>query len=179
MKKLLLLLLLIPLYSSQSMAQQTYYYAKNLDAYVGTWVYQNADTTFTLVIKKGTKNTSLFYEECLIGGYKLEKGEELIGDYTRNLPNEITDQTYRDSNEPSFIGTNGTSIPDRANPNVINIWFYDKNERHLKGLFILKTPTTARFKVRKLEQVILLEEGQTVEDPDISVPEDVIMTKVE
>ena len=180
MKKILLLpATILLLLAHQLGAQPKYRYTANLDAYVGTWVYQNADTTFTLVIKKGTQSTSLFHSDCLIGGYKLEKGGFVLADYTQNIPSEFTEDSYSPSNFPAFWGDNGRSKPEKVNPNKVEIYFLDNSGLLLNGMFILKSPTTANFTVWKQERVVLLEEGQTYEDPDISVPEDVIMTKVE
>ena len=180
MKKILLLpAIILLLLAHQLGAQPKYGYAANLDAYVGTWVYQNADTVFTLVIKKGTQNTNFYNGDCLVGGYKLEKDGVVVADYTQNLPDEITDDNYYIPKCPSFIGTNGQSKLEYVNSNILRIVFSDRNLLRLEGALKLIPPSTFHLKLKKPEQVILLEEGQTVEDPDISVPEDVIMTKVE
>ena len=183
MKKLHLLTLIIALTLAGSHAEaqvkQQYTYTANLEAFAGTWVYQSGSETFTLVIKKGRENTGLFYGDCLIGGYKLVKDGVVAADYTQNLPDEITDDNYYIPKCPSFYGTNGCSRPDCVDLTAAHFYFSDSNRLRLNGVFRLQTPTTARFTVERPEMALILEEGREYEVYEITVPQDVIMTKVE
>ena len=183
MKKLHLLTLIIALTMAGSHAEaqvkQRYTYTANLEAFAGTWVYQGDGETFTLVIKKGRENTGMSYGDRLIGGYKLVKDGIVVYDDTQNLPDEITDDNFGTLKSPGFHGTNGCSRPDCVTPDMIYFYFFDSHRLSLNGVFRLQTPTTARFTVERPEMALILEEGREYEVYEITVPQDVILTKVE
>lgn len=66
--KFLLLLLLV---STSILAQKKVYATKNLDAYVGTWVYQSNDTIFKIILEKGKEEGAADIFNGLYGGYFL------------------------------------------------------------------------------------------------------------
>ena len=55
MKTIKIILLLLVVTTGSLMGQKSVSPTKNLDAYVGTWVYQNSDTIFKIRLQKGQK----------------------------------------------------------------------------------------------------------------------------
>ena len=174
MKRLIIISIYILLVVAGS-AQPKQRYTSNLDSYAGTWVYNSGGETFTLNIVKGKENTSIFYGDCLIGGYKHVKNGQVQGDYTQNIPATITEDYYDGLNCPSFFGTNGSSNPNMIRPYVV-FFFWDRGygEEMLRGSFKLLSPTTAQFEVWEMEDI----SGATV-GQQISVPKKVVMTKMQ
>ena len=68
--------------STVSFAQKEIAPTKNLDAYIGTWMYQSNDTIFKIVLKKGYAEDQHMIINGLMGGYFLSvKG--IIGTWTK------------------------------------------------------------------------------------------------
>jgi hypothetical protein len=172
MMKTTLTVVLCLLLAMSSSAQQKYRYTSNLEAYVGTWKYESGGEVFTLVLKKGTENTNLFYHDCLIGGYRHVKNGQLQGDYTQNLPDVITEDNYFIPDCPSFKGSNGCARPDCV-LSYIRFYFWDRGygEYSLDGHLTLLSPTTVRFRVWQSEY-------WGAARGSITVPQDVVLTKV-
>jgi hypothetical protein len=170
----ILTFLFVLLVADSGRAQQKIRYTSNLEAYVGTWSYSSGSETFTLVLKKGKENTSFFYRDCLIGGYKHVKNGQLVGDYTQNLPSEVTDSNHLIPSCPSFIGSNSCARPDCVTPNEVDFSFWDRayGEYDLNGYLTLLSPTTVRFEVRQSEY-------WGAARGSITVPQDVVLTKVQ
>ena len=151
-----------------------YLHTTNLHSYEGIWEYTSGDETFTLVIKRGQLNTTLFYGECLIGGYYHFKNGQ-VRDYTRNIPNRVEGFEFSRPSRPIFIGENGCVRPDCVTPNEVDFYFWDENfmnNKSLKGMFTLIDSHTARFEVWKMEDISGRPSGE------ITIPQDVIMKKV-
>lgn len=55
--------------STVSFAQKEIAPTKNLDAYIGTWMYQSNDTIFKIVLKKGYAEDQHMIINGLMGGY--------------------------------------------------------------------------------------------------------------
>ena len=67
--------------STVSFAQKEIAPTKNLDAYIGTWMYQSNDTIFKIVLKKGYAEDQHMIINGLMGGYFLS--EILFGTWTK------------------------------------------------------------------------------------------------
>ena len=58
----------------------------NINAYIGTWVYQSNDTIFKIVFQKGKKISPYGETHGLYGGYYLSVKGEVLEDYMGPLP---------------------------------------------------------------------------------------------
>ena len=54
---------------------------KNLDAYIGTWMYQSNDTIFKIVLKKGYAEDQHMIINGLMGGYFLSVKGIIVENY--------------------------------------------------------------------------------------------------
>ena len=161
-------------------AQQKYRYTANLEAYEGSWTYTSDDGTevFTLTLQKAQENSTLYRNECLVGGYYHYKDGQLLADTRRNLPAQITDANlFNFSYSPSFLGDNSCARPDCVDPDEIYFYFWDKQyrEEFLPGLLTLLTPSTLRFEVWEGDHFSFGKPGNST---SITVPQVVVLTKI-
>ena len=71
--------------STVSFAQKEIAPTKNLDAYIGTWMYQSNDTIFKIVLKKGYAEDQHMIINGLMGGYFLSVKGIIVENYFRFL----------------------------------------------------------------------------------------------
>ena len=67
--------------STVSFAQKEIAPTKNLDAYIGTWMYQSNDTIFKIVLKKGYAEDQHMIINGLMGGYFLSVKGIIVENY--------------------------------------------------------------------------------------------------
>ena len=67
--------------STISFAQKEIAPTKNLDAYIGTWMYQSNDTIFKIVLKKGYAEDQHMIINGLMGGYFLSVKGIIVENY--------------------------------------------------------------------------------------------------
>ena len=67
-------------------AQENQNFAKILDTYVGTWVYQKNDTVFKIKFQKGQQLWTKKTANGLYGGYYLSVNGRVLEDYMGELP---------------------------------------------------------------------------------------------
>ena len=170
-------------------AQENQNFAKILDTYVGTWVYQKNDTVFKIKFQKGQQLWTKKTANGLYGGYYLSVRGEVLENYMSGFP------VYWDfSKDPRpnnmYIWVSNHSLRlDDINPNYVSVWFYDQRKRHFGGKGItggyiqLLSPTKIRWKLDELTGIWNETEGdESISDAGrrpigFSVPDDVIMTK--
>ena len=94
MKKLVLLLILC--FAFLDVMGQTYtVYSIDLTPYVGTWVYENQDTVFTIKwqIAKDTicnrRGEIQYIHDSLVGGYSLKVNGVKTDNYIKELPSGL------------------------------------------------------------------------------------------
>ncbi|MDU0978972.1 MAG: DUF6705 family protein [Phocaeicola vulgatus] len=153
--------------STVSFAQKEIAPTKNLDAYIGTWMYQSNDTIFKIVLKKGYAEDQHMIINGLMGGYFLSVKGIIVENYF---------------NFSIWASNNATSL-DYIDPNRVGVLFYDQRKKHFGGKGILggKILLLSSDKIRwHLDEKL----GLALEEPDeyteligFSVPSDVIMTK--
>ncbi|WP_367114557.1 DUF6705 family protein, partial [uncultured Bacteroides sp.] len=68
------------------MGQKNVFPTKNLDAYVGTWVYQNNDTVFKIRLQRGQIIGVNYIINGLYGGYFLSVKGRIVDNYWGELP---------------------------------------------------------------------------------------------
>ena len=144
--------------STVSFAQKEIAPTKNLDAYIGTWMYQSNDTIFKIVLKKGYAED----QHMIING--------------------LMDKKKGTQDFSIWASNNATSL-DYIDPNRVGVLFYDQRKKHFGGKGILggKILLLSSDKIRwHLDEKL----GLALEEPDeyteligFSVPSDVIMTK--
>ena len=146
--------------STVSFAQKEIAPTKNLDAYIGTWMYQSNDTIFKIVLKKGYAED----QHMIINGiWHLDK--------------------KKGTQDFSIWASNNATSLDYIDPNRVGVLFYDQRKKHFGGKGILggKILLLSSDKIRwHLDEKL----GLALEEPDeyteligFSVPSDVIMTK--
>lgn len=164
---------------------------KNLDAYLGTWIYQSNDTVFKIVFQRGREITNGISFNGLFGGYYLSVRGVVCEYYMDSLPNvwKVRPQTIPPSNV--YIWAWNVDGPiDAPTPSLLNIWFYDKRKKHFEGKGIgggfiqLLSPRKLLWKLNEKLGIWWETEGdETLKSPvkpiGISVPEEAIMIKQE
>jgi hypothetical protein len=154
-------------------AEQTIFYTRNLDAFVGTWEYTFATDTFRVVFRKGILSTGL-YGETLIGGYRHVQNGALKGDYTSGIPAIfLRDDFDEEDSRITVMADNGCTRPEGV-PDWLSLFFKDMGTVHttVSGRIYMLSPTQIQWKLWE-------DEGVYEEElPGFSVPEDIIMTKI-
>lgn len=97
--------------STVSFAQKEIAPTKNLDAYIGTWMYQSNDTIFKIVLKKGYAEDQHMIINGLMGGYFLSVKGIIVENYFRfstvwhnHLRNKhLTEHLRNNSNELATV----------------------------------------------------------------------------
>lgn len=184
--KLTLLLLIV---SATLTAQKRIDYTKNLDAYVGTWVYQSNDTIFKIVFQKGKEESRTNISDGLFGGYSLSVRGVLVENYMSPLPS-FWDYSISPKPRNLYIwATNSTYNPRIVDPNTLGVMFYDQRKRHFGGkgltggLIQLLSPNKIHWKLDEKRGIWNETEGDDSIDEAMlkpigfSVPSDVIMVK--
>ena len=153
--------------STISFAQKEIAPTKNLDAYIGTWMYQSNDTIFKIVLKKGYAED----QHIIVENYFS------IRDTIWHLDKKKGTQDF------SIWASNNATSLDYIDPNRVGVLFYDQRKKHFGGKGILggKILLLSSDKIRwHLDEKL----GLALEEPDeyteligFSVPSDVIMTK--
>ena len=105
----------------------------NMDAYVGTWVYQSNDTIFKIVFQKGKKITSYGETHGLYGGYYLSVKGEVLENYMGPLPTcwNLEISTTRPDN--MYIWAPNSDSYDKSTVPTLGMSFYDKRKKHFNG----------------------------------------------
>lgn len=180
--KLTLLLLIV---SATLTAQKKMDYTKNLDAYVGTWVYQSNDTIFKIIFQKGKEEGVYSVSDCLFGGYSLSVRGIIVENYMSPLP---LYWNHSASPKPHNLYIWATNSAHR-DPNFLGVMFYDQRKRHFGGkglsggLIQLLSPSKIRWKLDEKRGIWNETEGDDSIDEALlkpigfSVPSDVIMVK--
>ena len=187
MKSILFIFLLLS--SGSTIIAQEVYPTKNLDAYIGTWVYQKNDTIFKIILQKGKLIGEKEILNGLYGGYLLTAKGLILENYTGTYP---TLWNYHTQPQPQnlyiWASNNSASYKD-IDPNYIGVIFYDQKKKHFGGKGItggyirLLAPNRIQW---KLDEKTGINNGMDMEERDemikpigFSVPSDVIMIKEE
>ena len=175
MKTIKIILLLLVVTTGSLMGQKSVLPTKNLDAYVGTWVYQNSDTIFKIRLQKGQKIGRSDIYNGLYGGYYLSVKGKIIENYWGELP--------------VYWASNHSYTLNEIDPNYVSVWFYDQRKKHFGGKGIsggyihLLSPTKIHWKLNEALGIWYETEGdESITDAErqpigFSVPDNVIMMK--
>ena len=160
-----------------------------LDAYIGTWVYQNKDTVFKIHLSESV----VFYTRLktktkhIFGNYYLTVKGKVIDDYRGELPNKIYIEktTSGWSDNICIDGSNVAHRDSLTPPPYIGFIFYDKRKRHFNGKGIsggqmrLMSPDSLYFALDEKTGIWNEIEGSEMEAEPIgfSVPYNIIMRK--
>lgn len=172
-------------------AQQEEAGMKNLDAYLGTWIYQSNDTVFKIILQRGTEITGGVTFNGLLGGYYLSVGSIVRENYMYPLP-DVWNAKPR-MTPPNNLYIWAWSVDGPVNtpaPSVLNVRFFDKRKKHFNGKGIvggfikLLSPQELLWKLDEKLGIWWETEGdETLESPakpiGFSVPEEAIMVKQE
>ena len=103
----------------------------NINAYIGTWVYQSNDTIFKIVFQKGKKITSYGETHGLYGGYYLSVKGEVLENYMGPLPTcwNLKISTTRPDN--MYIWAPNSNSYDKSTVPTLGVYFYDKRKNIL------------------------------------------------
>lgn len=189
MKIIRIILLLLVVTTSSLMGQKRVLSTKNLDAYVGTWVYQNSDTIFKIKLQKGQEVGRAEIYNGLYGGYYLSVKGKIIENYWGELPVYWdSSKEPRPNNLYMWVSNHSQSL-GYIKPNYVSVWFYDQRKKHFGGKGIsggyiqLISPTKIHWKLNESLGIWYETEGdESITDAEcqpigFSVPDDVIMTK--
>lgn len=195
MKKLVLIFILCFAFLD-IMGQRDTVYSVDLTPYVGTWVYENQDTVFTIKfqIAKDTaynrRKIILYIYDRLVGGYSLKvKGVE-TDNYIKELPTGLSFFSKKYADPRSNVYLSGsyrvTNKPDLQNfdGKITRMIFYDQRKKHNKGdgFFAGGIELLAPDKLHWwLEDEKKVQIQQDVWEPLVgySVPTNAVMRKIE
>ena len=189
MKTIKIILLLLVVTTGSLMGQKSVLPTKNLDAYVGTWVYQNNDTIFKIRLQKGQKIGRSDIYNGLYGGYYLSVKGKIIENYWGELP-VYWDSSKKTRPDNLYIwASNHSYTLNEIDPNYVSVWFYDQRKKHFGGKGIsggyihLLSPTKIHWKLNEALGIWNETEGdESITDAErqpigFSVPDNVIMMK--
>lgn len=169
--------------STVSFTQKEIAPTKNLDAYIGTWMYQSNDTIFKIVLKKGYAEDQHMIINGLMGGYFLSVKGIIVENYFSIRDTIWHLDKKKGTQDFSIWASNNATSLDYIDPNRVGVLFYDQRKKHFGGKGILggKILLLSSDKIRwHLDEKL----GLALEEPDeyteligFSVPSDVIMTK--
>lgn len=158
---------------------------KNLDAYVGTWVYQSNDTIFKIVLKRGYAESEKWIKNALFGGYFLSVKGKVQEDYL-NVTSTVWDLGEKGEPKGFYIwASNQSTSLDYVDPNRVGLIFYDQRKKHfggkgiLGGEILLLSPDKIRWHLDEKLGLALEEPEEYTPLIGFSIPSDVIMTKEE
>ena len=164
----------------------------NMDAYIGTWVYQSNDTIFKIVFQKGQIISPSTVFNVLYGGYYLSVKGKVIEDYMKPLPTCWNQETSPMHPNNIYIWASNTDYHESNTvPPYMSIRFYDQRKKHFNGKGLaggyikFLSPQKLLWHLDEKEGIWWEVEGR--EDTDItkvlpigfSVPEHAILTKEE
>ena len=161
----------------------------NINAYIGTWVYQSNDTIFKIVFQKGKQITSYGETHGLYGGYYLSVKGEVLENYMGPLPTywNLKISTTRPDN--IYIWAPNSDSYDKSTVPTLGVYFYDKRKKHFNGEEIaggyikLLSPKKLLWHLDEKEGIWWEVEGrddiEKVLPIGFSVPEHAILTKEE
>ncbi len=185
MKRIKFMLITIVILSNNVFGQ-TY----TTNDFIGTWEYENNDTIFTVILKKG-KYINDYYnnitskETYIFGGYSLSVNGEIIDDYTSVNDTFNGELEYNYPLQHIYI----KAIKKYGCTNKFGFKFYDQRKKHFdsKGIsggnLTLLAPNKLKWEID--EEAGIWNEIEGCEDcPEVkpigfSVPNGVIMTKVQ
>ena len=164
-------------------AQKSIVPTKNLDAYIGTWIYQSNDTIFKIVLKKGHAENEKKIINALVGGYFLSVKGDTVENYL-NITSTVWHLDKKDAPKGFYIWASNNALNfDHIDPNRVGVIFYDRRKKHfggkgiLGGEILLLSPDKIRW---HLDEKL----GLALEEPEeypgligFSIPADVVMTK--
>ena len=110
-------------------AQENQNFAKILDTYVGTWVYQKNDTVFKIKFQKGQQLWTKKTANGLYGGYYLSVNGRVLEDYMGELPT-CWDVLKECQPNNLFIWAYSPYTDELGSLGII---FYDQRKRHFGG----------------------------------------------
>ncbi len=195
MKKLVLILILCLAYLD-TMGQRDTVYSIDLTPYVGTWVYENQDTVFTIKwqIAKDTvcnrRGEIRHVSDRLVGGYSLEVNGVKTDDYIKELPTglSILSKKYATPKSNVYLSTSyrasNKSYLQNFEGKFTRILFYDQRKKHnngdgfFAGGMELLTPDKLHWWLEDEKKVQI---QQDVWEPLVgySVPTNAVMRKIE
>lgn len=180
------------LVTSSSVFAQKIYPSKNLDAYVGTWKYQQSDTIFRIILQRGqyiSDTSSSDISNGLFGGYWLIVNGKTVEKYWTPL---LESYSYSPRVRPRnlYIWTSNSGLfADDIDPNWLYVDFYDQRKKHFDGRGImggfirLLSPDKIHWKLDEEKGLQLKrnadEAFENAKPIGFSVPTDVIMIKEE
>ena len=127
MKTIKIILLLLVVTTSSLMGQKSVSPTKNLDAYVGTWVYQNNDTIFKVRLQKGQEVGRSAIYNGLHGGYYLSVKGKIIENYGGKTSSSVSKKTTY-----VLAGEDAGSKLDKANSLGVTVISEDEFEEMIK-----------------------------------------------
>ena len=149
-------------------AQENQNFAKILDTYVGTWVYQKNDTVFKIKFQKGQQLWTKKTANGLYGGYYLSVNGRVLEDYMGELPT-CWDVLKECQPNNLFIWAYSPYTDELGSLGII---FYDQRKRHFGGKGI--TGEKGIWNETEGDESISDAGRRPI---GFSVPDDVIMTK--
>ena len=195
MKKLVLLLILCFAFLDV-MSQKDTVYSIDLTPYVGTWVYENQDTVFTIKwqIAKDTicnrRGEIQYIHDSLVGGYSLKVNGVKTDNYIKELPSglNVLSKKYTSPKSNVYLFSSycvfNKSDLQGFDGKITRILFYDQRKKHnngdgfFAGGMELLAPDKLHWWLEDEEKVQL---QQGVDGPLVgySVPANAVMRKVE
>ncbi|WP_430410937.1 DUF6705 family protein [Kordia sp.] len=113
----------------------------DLDKYVGTWIYANGTTSFTITFRKVIQYyNGKWYADKLVGDYKYVKNGVVIMDYLHRINDPTVNdvQHYIDGNRIIYpyqdVDCDGCTHMERR----IDLFFDDPERRHLDFAFVIR-----------------------------------------
>ncbi|RGX80622.1 DUF6705 family protein [Bacteroides stercorirosoris] len=163
----------------------------NMDAYVGTWIYQSNDTIFKIILQKGQRISPAAIYNGLYGGYYLSVKGKVLEDYMGPLPTCWNREIFPTRPDNIYIWASNTDHYENSIIPPMSIIFYDKRKKHFDGKGItggyikLLSPKKLLWHLDEKEGLWWEVEGR--EDTDItkvpligfSIPDHAILTKEE
>lgn len=123
--------------STVSFAQKEIAPTKNLDAYIGTWMYQSNDTIFKIVLKKGYAEDQHMIINGLMGGYFLSVKGIIVENYFSIRDTIWHLDKKKGTQDFSIWASNNATSLDYIDPNRVGVLFYDQRKKHFGGKGIL------------------------------------------
>lgn len=177
------------------MGQKHIVYSVDLTPYVGTWVYENQDTVFTIKFQIAKDTVSTPWEithifDCLVGGYSLKVNGVETDNYIKELPTSLNFFSKRYASPKSNVYLWGFHYVEKKsdlqnfNGEIAPLIFYDQRKKHNNGdgLFAggikLLAPDKLHWWLEDEKKVLV---KQDVWEPLVgySVPTNAVMKKVE
>ncbi len=195
MKKLVLLLILCFAFLDV-MGQKDTVYSIDLTPYVGTWVYENQDTVFTIKwqMAKDTaynrRRIVLYVSDCLVGGYSLKVNGVETDNYIKELPTGLSFFSGKNDSPKSNVYLSASYLVRKKSDlqnfdgKITRIKFYDQRKKHnngdgfFAGGMELLAPDKLHWWLED-EEKVQLQQGADGPLVGYSVPTNAVMRKVE